>query len=283
MIILAIFALILLFAGMSLQMWRWSDKRRASGLWRDLARTARNSTAVFEPAMVNDLPVPAQRFFQFTIQPGAPLRTVAEIRMTGMIGLGDKNKPNYLPMRARQILAPPHGLVWDLDAGRGLLRVTGSDGFDSKRSWTRFWLLKTLPVVRAGNDPDHARAAFGRVVAEAVFWAPAALLPQFGVNWEAVGDNAARATVSFKGMTQTVDVSVAEDGRPTKVVIPRWSNANPEKRYRLQPFGGYLSAFQTFAGYTLPTRVEGGNFIDSEAYFPFYQAEVEALRFLPTD
>jgi len=30
----------------------------------------------------------------------------------------------------------------------------------------------------------------------------------------------------------------------------------------------------------MPTRVEGGNFIDTEDYFPFYKAVVEDIRFI---
>jgi len=82
-------------------------------------------------------------------------------------------------------------------------------------------------------------------------------------------------------MTQTVDITVADDGCPTTVVIPRWSNANADKSYRLQPFGGYLSEFRDFDGYRLPTRVEGGNFIGTDGYFPFYKAIVDAIRFIP--
>jgi hypothetical protein len=159
------------------------------------------------------------------------------------------------------------------------MRIAGSDGFDGETSWVRFWLASLVPIVRAGGNRDHARAAFGRVVAEAVFWAPAALLPQRGVTWESVDANVARATVSRNGMTQTVDVTVAEDGQPTMVVIPRWTDANPEKTYRLQPFGGYLSDFRDFGGYKLPAHVEGGNMIGTADYFPFYIADVEDLRF----
>ena len=203
--------------------------------------------------------------------------------MAGEISLEAKEQPNYTPMRARQILAPPNGLVWILQAGKGAIRIEGSDGIDGTTSWTRFWLLKTIPVVRAGGDADHFKAALGRVVAEAVFWAPASVLPMNGVRWEAVSENVARGSFSINGMVQTVDVTVAEDGRPTKVVIPRWSNANPEKVYREQPFGGYLSDFRDFAGFRLPTHVEGGNFIGTRDYFPFYKATVEAIRFIGDD
>ncbi|MCO4321102.1 DUF6544 family protein [Aliidiomarina quisquiliarum] len=45
--------------------------------------------------MVNDLPEPAQRFFNFAIAPGTPLYTVAEIDMEGQFSLGSQEKPNY--------------------------------------------------------------------------------------------------------------------------------------------------------------------------------------------
>jgi hypothetical protein len=64
------------------------------------------------------------------------------------------------------------------------------------------------------------------------------------------------------------------------VSIPRWTNANPDREFRLQPFGGTLSDFREVGGYRVPFRVDGGNFFGTEDYFPFYRAEVEAIRFL---
>lgn len=263
----------------ALRAWRWSDRRQAAQSWANLERLGHGAAPTFDPSSVADLPEPARRYFLYTIKGGATISTVAEISMRGEIGLGTKSKPKYLPMQARQILAPPHGLVWNVNAGRGLMRFSGSDGFDSGTSWVRFWLLNAVPIVRAGGSRDHGRAAFGRVVAEGVFWAPAALLPGDNVSWSAVGADVARATVRYKDFAQTVDLTVAEDGQPTMVVIPRWSDANPENTYQLQPFGGFLSEFRNFDGYTLPTRVEGGNFIGTAAYFPFYKAQVDCLRF----
>jgi hypothetical protein len=276
--VLAFFVL-LMFAVSSLKLWLWSDNSRATKVWRELA-DKNTSTVRFEPSMIAELPEPVRRYFLHTIKIGAPIYTVVEIRMNGELGLGTKDKPNYLPMVAEQLLAPPHGFVWKLRAGEGLMQLNGSDGFDGETSWVCFWLAKLLPVVRQGGSADHARAAFGRVVAEAAFWAPASLLPQFGVSWQALDDNSARATMTSNGMTQTVDITITDEGRPIKVVIPRWTDANAEKEFRLQPFGGYLSEFRDFEGYTLPTRVEGGNWIDTDDYFPFYKVEVEDLQFV---
>ncbi len=200
--------------------------------------------------------------------------------MTGELGFGTKEAPGYRPMRARQILAPPHGFIWRIRAGLGIMQLSGSDGMANGRSWTRFWLNGTLPVAWAGDDKNHLRSSFGRVVGEAAFFSPAALLPQHGVRWEATDEpDKARAVIGLGTLEQTIEIAVAEDGRPRWMQFTRWSNANPEKEWRLQPFGGTLDDFRNFEGYTLPTRVDGGNHFGTEAYFPFFRARVEKVRF----
>ena len=97
-------------------------------------------------------------------------------------------------MTARQILAPPYGLLWQVKAAT----LSGSDAALPGKSWTRFWLFGVLPIVRAG-DADHQRSAFGRVVAEAAFWVPASLLPGSNVRWEAAGAEEAERSIVVAG------------------------------------------------------------------------------------
>ena len=136
-----------------------------------------------------------------------------------------------------------------------------------------------MPVARTGGAYDHRRSAFGRCVAEAVFWTPAAVLPGPNVNWETLSDSMARVTVRHDGLVQSVDVTIGRDGRPMEVTLQRWSDANREKRYTLQPFGGTLSEFREFEGFRLPTHVEAGNHFGRDTYFPFFIAEVIDIRF----
>ena len=64
-----------------------------------------------------------------------------------------------------------------------------------------------------------------------------------------------------------------------RVSFPRWSDANPEKTYRTQTFGGYLSSFRDFEGFHLPTHVEAGNQFGTDEYFPFYIVDLTELSF----
>lgn len=257
-----------------LVVWRALDHRADHVARERLIAGQAGPARAFDPAMTAGLPEPARRYFDFTIAQGTPLYTAVEIDMTGEIGLGTKDAPAYRAMGARQTLVPPHGFVWKAKTGP----ISGSDGALPDRSWTRFWLFGLIPVVRV-NGPDHHRAAFGRVVAEGAFWTPASLLPGEFVRWDPIDGNSARAIVTFGNLVQAVDITVDEAGAPIKVVTQRWSNANSEHVYREQPFGGHLSGFREFGGYRLPTHVEGGNLIGTPDYFPFFKADVSAIRF----
>lgn len=229
---------------------------------------------MFDSTMIESLPEPARRFFRFAIAPGAVLYTVAELSMQGEFSPDAESK--YMPMRADEILALPFGFVWRVRIGH---LIRGSDAAGNGNSWSRFRVLGIVPVARAGNNQDHARATFGRYVAEAIFWTPAALLPGEHLRWEAIDDSSARVIVTHMGLEQAVDVFVDPDGRPTKVVFQRWTDANAAKVFQLQPFGGYLSGFKSFDGFNLPTRIEAGNFFETDDYFPFFKATVTSVRF----
>ncbi len=270
--------LLILVGLLALRLWRSNDNRADSLAWQELVKYQNTNNEIFDWSIVSSLPEPAQRYFRFTIAPKTPLLTVVELEMIGKIGLGSKQQPKYQTMQANQIIAPPYGLVWKLKSGI----ISGSDGLLPNSSWTRFWLFNLLPIVRVGGT-DHHRSAFGRVVSEAAFWSPASLLPGKHISWEEIGQDIARVTISHGNFSQAVDITVSKLGAPTKVVIQRWSNENTSKIYKEQPFGGFLSEYKTFNGYTLPTNVEGGNLIDTPEYFPFYKASVTSVTYPEND
>lgn len=264
----------LLVVLMILGLWRLTDLRSERQARQILIRLGSTVPTLYDPDLVDGLPEPAQRFFNFTIQPGTPLRPIVDIEMEGELSLGTKDRPNYRPMRARQLLAAPHGFIWSLRWNG----VRGSDGALPDRSWTRFWLFGLLPVARAGG-PDHLRSSFGRLIADSLFWAPASLLPNKHVTWKALGPNSARAIARYGDFEQAVDLHIDVNGQPERIIFQRWSNENPERVHQLQPFGGDFSDFESFKGYRLPTTVIAGNHYGTEDYFPFFKAKVLGVRF----
>ena len=261
------------------QVLRLRDVRFEAEASRSLVESGAREAETFDPQTVASLPDPARRFFLYSISPGARLHKAAEIEMTGELSLGTKEKPDYMPMRASQVIAGKNGFVWRLQTGSGLMRISGSDGYFRGNGWTRFWLFGLIPVVRAGGDADFARSAAGRAIAESAFWLPATLLPEAGVTWEPVDDDTARARVTHDGVVHLVDITVAADGRPRSVSIDRWSRENPERQWRSQPFGGTIEEVRVVDGYKIAWRVDGGNWFGTDRYFPFYRAQVQSFRF----
>jgi hypothetical protein len=264
---------------LALQILRWFDLRREKLAWSNLAIGAAEQPRYFDPSMVSNLPDPARRYFLFSISPGTQLREAAELVMGGELSLGTKEKPNYMQMQARQILAAARGFVWRVSVGSGKVWISGSDGYAGGEGWTRFWLYNLLPVVRAGGGKDYARSAAGRSLAESLFWLPATLLPSKEVRWEPVNAHTARAVVSHQGGQHILELKVAPNGRPLSIWMMRWSRENQQRKWQLQPFGGTIEDIREQDGYRVAGSVKGGNWFGTDRYFPFYKARLISIRF----
>lgn len=259
--------------------WRLIDERRTMRIWHELKNLRDKDSDVFDPDYITDLPEPVRRFFLRSIKKGTNIRTCAELDMVGEISLGTKEKPNYMPLRAKQILSPPYGFIWKVSAGKGLMQFVGSDGAYPDGSWSIFWLLGFIPVARAGGNQDHERSSFGRYMSEAVFWLPSFVLPSENITWESIDSDTARVTIKKGAMELCVTLIVNELGEVTTVSFDRWSNENEERVFRYQPFGGYLSEYEDFDGYRLPTKIEAGNHFGTDKYFPFFKVKIKDVKF----
>lgn len=261
---------LLLLAGAGLALLAIRDSREAGRVTRQLLDRRDPAPPRFDPAMLDGLPEVARRYLSRAIAPGTPLSRVVELRMEGEFLLNG----SPLAMRATQVLQAPEAFVWQAGFGRGLLRIGGSDGLAGAESWTRFGLYGLLPVARVGGTADHRRSAATRALMESV-WAPAALLPLFGARWEETGPDSARIWLPGQ---EPMDMSLAPDGTIQSLTALRWSDANPEHRYRLQPFGGRVLESRTIDGFTIPTRVELGNHWGTPDFDGFFCARITSAR-----
>ena len=255
------------------------DVAQAERVWVALDAARETRPARFDPSMVADLPPVAQRYFARAIEPGTPLHRVVQLEMAGTFTLNGK----ALPMQARQILAPPgRGFVWQARIGQGLMRFAGSDGYlrteGGEESWTKFWLAGLVPLARIGGGPYHPRAAATRAMAEAL-WVPATLLPQFGASWRQTGPDSAELRFADTPDLPPLHLTFDAQGAIIEIMTLRWSDANPDKTYRLQPFGGRMLETAVFQGFRIPVTVELGNLWGTPDYAPFFQATLVSAAY----
>lgn len=275
-------ALLLVLIAMA-AIWLWANLRyrglmmEARLAWSDIATNPTNAPEAFTKDMILDLPEIAQRFFEQAIAEGTPLYNSVELDMAGTFIMGQANNPQEYDLRARQILAPPDEFVWIASMSSGLLTFSGSDGLQGGHGWTRFWMYRALPLVQVAATANIDRSAAARPAIEAI-WAPATLLPANGVRWEQIGPDLATATFVNQTLPITITLRIDADGALQEVWTERWSDENPEKEFRLQPFGAFIEDSKTFDGFTIPSRVSVGNHFGTEDFFPFFKVELTKVR-----
>lgn len=258
------------------------DRRAMRQAWARIGEGIDPDPPRFDLSMLDGLPEIAQRYFARAIEAGTPLHRTVGLEMSGTFTLNGKD----LPMRAWQILAPPvRGFVWYAKIGQGAMRFAGSDGYlstdkDAAHSWTRFWLHGLCPLVLAGGNPDHARAAGTRLMMESV-WAPASLLPQSGAVWRQTGPDSAEVQFPALRDIAPMQVTFDEKGAVRSSHAMRWSDANPAKVFRLQPFGGTMLETAVVDGFHIPVRMEVGNMFGTPDYAPFFCVRIDRARFGP--
>jgi hypothetical protein len=88
------------------------------------------------------------------------------------------------------------------------------------------------------------------------------------------GANTARLRIQGTDPEIVLELTLGADGAVREIAGQRWSNANPENIFRLQPFGGTVSAERGFEGYTIPSSLEVGNHFGTSDYLPFFRVQV---------
>lgn len=252
--------------------------RRSRAAFRK-TMAARSAPTVFDPQDVADLPEIARRYFAFALRPGTEVGGPVELAMEGVFLLGTAAKSQSFAMTARQAMAPPHGFVWEPVLRSGPVAITGSDGLLDDKAWTRFWLMGVMPVANARASRDLVRSAQFRAAMEGAIWAPGCLLPGNGVAWNQLGEDVAEITFRQFAPPITLRMKIDWRGAVHEVSGQRWSDANEDKVFRLQPFGGTLGQHSSFGGMTIPTEVAVGNHFGTADYLPFFQARITDARF----
>jgi hypothetical protein len=263
-------------AGGVLALWaaRVRQEHALEPLWDELQAPG-SAAETFDPAMVDGLPEPAQRYLRRAIAPGTPLARSVRLTMHGTLRLSPGG--DALPMRAEQVLAPPDGFIWRARVGRGMMRFRGFDRYAHGEGGMRWWMLGVAPIVRAGGA-DVTRSAAGRLGGEAIL-VPSALLPGRGAAWEAVDDSTARVRLVVGGEPVTTTLRIDGDGRLRHASLQRWRDDAGRGAPGYVRFDVELSGERTWGGYTVPAHLRAGWRLGEPDEFPFFDATLDSAAY----
>jgi hypothetical protein len=181
----------------------------------------RRGLAPFHERDLAGLPAPVVRYFRHVLREGQPLITSATITWEGEFNMGKPGRDNWRPFTAVQEFVPgAPGFVWKARiAMLPGVPVFVRDSFVESRGSMRGAVWGLIPVVTSEGTPMLASSALQRYLGEAA-WFPTALLPRSGVQWTAVDDTRARATLSTSATPVSLEFRFDEQGQNLSVFAP---------------------------------------------------------------
>ncbi len=226
------------------------------------------AAGAFDPGSLTGLDEPVRRYFEHALAPGAPLAPGTRLEMTGRIDVGV-----WMPFRGRWE-GDGRSFRWMVTSGPLGLRVLRVlDQFQDRHGSMDIRLRPGLKLLRA-DDEDTTRSAAGRAAAEAI-WAPAGLLPQRGVTWEAESPDVIVATWDVPPERPRLRLGIGPDGGVRTASVMRWDDGR-HGRHGYIPCGGHVLEDRRFGDLTIPSRVSIGWWFGTPRFTPFFEATITA-------
>lgn len=205
--------------------------------------------AVVTEEMLNDLPVPVQRYFSYTGVVGKPLVSTVHLKQKGAMHLSAEGA--WIPLDAVQYYTvQPPGFVWDgtMHVGPFLLarardRYTGGTGHMLVRAGS-------LVTVVNGEGEEMDQGAMMRYLSE-MMWFPTAFLGD-NISFRPVDDKSAQVQLTDHGRSVTGTMYYDEEGRLTDFVAKRYRMV--EGGYDLETWSTPVIEYGELAGLKLPVR-----------------------------
>lgn len=180
--------------------------------------------ARYTPEMLATLPAPVQRYFQRVLTPGQPLVVRARVRHEGEFAL----KPDeWRPFTSRELFTVgPPGFVWDASIRMmPLFPVRVRDRYFGGQASMLGAVAGIVKLVDQSGTPGLASGALLRYLAEGA-WFPTSLLPCEGVEWTAIDDSTARASLADGSVRVSMDAHFAPTGEMVRLTAMRERDVN---------------------------------------------------------
>lgn len=200
----------------------------------------------------DSLPAPVARYFRFALKDGQPIVRTARIRHTGEFNLNDK----WIPFESEQhFSARPPAVVWDAKMRMNpLMNVGVRDAYLGGQGSMLAKVLSLVTMMNVSGDEKLASGALQRYLAESA-WLPTALLPSNNLQWSAIDDRRALATLADARTTVSLEFSFNEGGEVIGIFTPaRFRKVNG--KYEPFPWAGRFWNYEERGGMMIPIEGE---------------------------
>jgi hypothetical protein len=231
---------------------RW-DAATAALRGRLLADAAPQA-GVFAAATLDGLPAPVARYLRAVLRDGQPIPRHVRIDWAGEFNMGRPGADRWVPFTARQDIVPgAPGFVWDARMRTAGIVVNVRDGLVDGEGSMLGRLLGLATVVDRRGGEAMAVAALQRFLGEAV-WLPAALLPAAGVQWQAIDERRALATLIGGTARATLEFRFGTDGMVESVYAASRSYDDGRNPPSQHPWQARLLRYGQVDGATVPVE-----------------------------
>ena len=232
----------------------WSRYKVGRSLRRLRAREfGKSGGKVFHAAAITSLPPIVQKYFSNVLREGQRYIDFVKMKQEADFRTAVDGDWSHLTASAWYGTYEP-GMVWKARFGSSLLPYkTASLEFIHGKGHGRVRLLGTITLLEpSGFEADIT--LLSRYLMEAV-WFPTALLPNKHVEWSAISEFEAKATIHYQGLRASANFSFSPDGKIDHIVTHD-KFRDFKGSFEKEQFTLYCRDYQEYQGVTIPTEVE---------------------------
>lgn len=231
---------------------------------------------IADPFKLEHVPSPVARYLRRALRDRHLMVAHAELRQSGT--LRSSLNGRWMPFTARHNIVPGRTeFMWQASVKAfPFIRLNVRDSYINGQGASDVKLFSAFTLGRQdGGEPVNA-GSLHRYLAEAV-WYPTALLPSHDLQWSAIDDTKALATLTHGDTTVSLEFWFNPSGAVAAIYTPgRWG-AFPEG-YKEMPWEGRFHDYRLHGGLLVPTWAEVGWHIDG-TWNCVWTGRIESARY----
>jgi hypothetical protein len=231
----------------------------------------------YSPDELIGLPAPVQKYFRAVLKDGQPIVSAVYVEHSGTFNMSDTGEKWKRFTSTQRVIAQRPGFDWEarIEMMPGL---TGRvhDAYIAGEGILHATLFGLVSLVNLRGTPEIAQGELMRFLAEAA-WYPTALLPSQGVQWKAIDDFSAKATLKDGETALTLLFRFNENGLMESVRAEA-RGRTVEGAVIPTPWEGQWSNYELHDGICIPTEGEVA-WLLPEGPKPYWRGRITSLRY----